>query len=53
MVKVGLWLGSPTVVTFLASAQTMRLENTLLIFTVALIALFLGFGPGLSDKGGR
>lgn len=45
MVKIGLWLGIPSVVTFMASAQTVRYEFTVLIFALALLSLFVGIGP--------
>jgi hypothetical protein len=53
MVKIGLWLGAPTLVTFLVSSSPVRMEYTLVIFALALIALFMGIGPQSSDKGGR
>lgn len=51
MVKIGLWLGAPTLVTFLVSSSSVRLEYTLLIFALSLISLFVGIGPHLSGKG--
>ncbi len=50
MFKLGLWLGTPSVVTFLASSYSVRLENTVLIFALTVIALLVGIGPRLSGK---
>lgn len=50
MLKLGLWLGTPTVVTFLASSYSVRLENTFFIFALAVIALLIGIGPRLTGK---
>lgn len=53
MVKLGLWLGAPSLVTFLASSYSVRIENTLLIFALSVIALFVGIGPRLTRKDDR
>jgi hypothetical protein len=50
MLKITLWLGTPAVVTFLVSPHSVRLENTLLIFALTLVALFVGIGPRLSKR---
>jgi len=50
VIKLGLWLGTPSLVTFLASSYSVRVENTLLIFALSVIALLVGIGPRLSRK---
>lgn len=50
MLKLGLWLGTPSLVTFLASSYSVRIENTLLIFALSVIALLIGIGPRLGKK---
>lgn len=53
MLKIGLWLGTPSVITFLASSYAIRIENTLFIFALSVIALVIGIGPRLTDKNDR
>lgn len=53
MVKLSLWLGAPTVVTFLASSEAVRIENALLVFAAALIAFIFGIGPRLTGRSGH
>lgn len=54
MVKLGLWLGTPSLITFLASSYSIRIENTLFIFALSVLALIVGIGPRLSgSKNGR
>jgi hypothetical protein len=50
MIKISLWLGMPSILTFLASSYTVRVENTLLIFGLAVLALIIGIGPRLSGR---
>lgn len=45
MVKIALWLGTPSMVTFLASAASDRLLNTLVIFALSIVLLLFGIGP--------
>ena len=52
MVKLGLWLGTPSLITFLASSYSVRFENALLIFALSVIALLVGIGPRITRKGG-
>ena len=53
MLKVGLWLGVPALVTFAVSAPSVRLENTVLVFAVTLVAMLVGIGPHINGKVGR
>jgi hypothetical protein len=50
MVKIGLWLAMPSAVTFLASPQSVQIENTLFVFALSLLALAMGIGPRLTSK---
>jgi hypothetical protein len=50
MLKLGLWLGAPSLVTFLASSSSVRVENALLILMLSVIALLFGIGPRLTGK---
>ena len=50
MLKLGLWLGAPALVTFLASSSAVRLENALFVFAFSVLALLVGIGPRLSSK---
>lgn len=47
MLKIGLWLGTPSIITFLASSYSVRIENTLFVFILAVLALAFGIGPRL------
>jgi hypothetical protein len=53
MLKIGLWLGTPPVVTFLASSDSARFENALFVFALALVALAIGIGPRLTGGKSR
>lgn len=50
MLKIGLWLGTPPVIAFLSSPLSMRLENTLTVLALAVIALLVGIGPRFIDR---
>jgi hypothetical protein len=47
MLKIGLWLGAPSAITFLASSYSVRIENTLFVFALSVLALVIGIGPRL------
>lgn len=53
MVKIGLWVGAPPLVTFLFSSPAVRADYSLVILTLALISLFMGFGPPLDGRDDR
>lgn len=53
MVKLGLWLGTPSVITFLASSSSVRVENTLFVFALSVLALLIGIGPRLTGRNGH
>lgn len=52
MFKLALWLTAPTLVTFLASSSSVRLENTVLIFALTVVLLLFGLGPRLPGRHG-
>ena len=53
MVKLGLWLGAPALVTFLASSSSVRLENAIFVFAFSVLGLLVGIGPRLTGKNGH
>lgn len=52
MLKLGLWLGAPPLVTFVASSSSMQWEATLVVFVLAVIALLMGLGPRVNGRNG-
>lgn len=52
MVKLGLWLGAPSLVTFVASSSSMQWESTLVVFVLSVIALLMGLGPRANGGNG-
>ena len=53
MLKIGLWLAAPSTVTFLASSSSVRIENTLFVLALSVVALAIGIGPRLTGKNGH
>lgn len=53
MVKLGLWLGTPPLITFLASSYSVRIENALFVFALCVVALLIGIGPRLKRRKGQ
>lgn len=53
MVKLGLWLGTPPLITFLASSYSVRIENALFVFALCVVAVIIGIGPRLTRKKGQ
>ena len=53
MWKVGLWLGMPSLITFLASSNPLRLQNTLVVFVACALAVATGVVPGRGSKSRR
>ncbi len=47
--KWGLWIGVPSIVTFLASAYTEILENIGFFFLLSVVALVVAILPLVSD----
>lgn len=52
MVKLMLWLGTPSLITFFVSSSSVRFENTLIIFALSVVSLLVGIGPRLPSKNG-
>jgi len=50
LLKIGLWLAAPSTITFLASSYSVRIENTLFVLALSLVALAIGIGPRLTSK---
>ncbi len=50
MLKVGLWVGIPSFITYLASTYSVLLENIVFIFIVSVVALLIAIIPRISDK---
>jgi len=50
LLKIGLWLAAPSTITFLASSYSVRVENTLFVLALSLVALAIGIGPRLTSK---
>lgn len=50
MLKIGLWLVTPSVVTFFASSYSI--QNTLVVLVLAVVVLMMGIGPRLPGKAG-
>ncbi len=49
LVKLGLWVGTPSLITFLASSYSLILENTMFLFMLCLGALLVAILPQLLD----
>lgn len=49
LLKLGLWIGTPSLITFLASSYSLILENTMFLFMLCLGALLVAIVPQLLD----
>lgn len=47
-IKLGLWVGTPSLITFLASSYSLILDSPLLLFLLALGTMLLAIVPPLS-----
>ena len=45
MIKLGLWLGAPSLITYFASSYAVVVENILLFFVLSLLALMVAIAP--------
>lgn len=52
MLKLGLWIGTPSLVTLVASSNSLLLEDIQLIFALSLAAIVVAIVPRISDKAG-
>jgi len=50
MLKLGLWLGAPALVTYLLVSHTLGLGHVLFIVLVTVMALAVGVVPRLPDR---
>ena len=50
MLKLGLWIGTPSLVAYVASPHALKVESTVFIFVVAVLAIAVGVIPRLDDK---
>ena len=50
MLKLGLWIGAPALVTYLIASHTLGLGHVLFIVLVTVMALAVGILPRLPDK---
>ena len=50
MLKVGLWVGIPSFITYLASTYSATMESIVFIFIVSVVALLIAILPRISDK---
>lgn len=48
-IKLGLWVGTPSLITFMASSYSLILDNTLFLFLLSLGAVLLAIIPPLSS----
>ncbi len=49
LMKLGLWIGTPSLITFLASSYSMILENIIFLFMLSLGALLVAILPQVLD----
>ena len=50
MMKMGLWVGAPALVTYLVASHTLALGNLLFIGLVSVMALAVGIVPRRPDR---
>lgn len=50
MLKLALWVGVPSFITYLVSSYTFFLENVAYIFALSVVALVVAIVPRLSDR---
>jgi hypothetical protein len=50
MLKLGLWVGTPSAVTYLASSYSALLENFVLFSLLSVAALLVAVLPRLSER---
>ena len=52
MLKLSLWIGTPSIITYLASTYSQLLENNFYIFVLSAAALVVGILSQISEKSG-
>jgi hypothetical protein len=50
MLKLSLWIGTPSIITYLASTYSQLLENNFYIFVLSAAALVVGILSQISEK---
>jgi hypothetical protein len=50
MLKLMLWVGTPSVISFVASSYSAILENRVFLFFLAVVALIVAIAPRLADE---
>ena len=50
MMKMGLWVGAPALVTYLVASHTLALGHVLFLGLVGVMALAVGIVPRLPDR---
>ncbi len=50
MLKLWLWLGTPSMITYLASAYSQFMENILFIFVLSVVAMLVAILPQIGEK---
>ncbi|OGI43802.1 MAG: hypothetical protein A2637_02000 [Candidatus Muproteobacteria bacterium RIFCSPHIGHO2_01_FULL_65_16] len=53
MLKWGLWLGTPSLITFLASTYSSLLDNIVFIFILSVAALLVAILPLIYERAKR
>lgn len=50
MLKLSFWIGTPTIITYLASTNSQLLENFFYIFVLCVVALVVAILSQISEK---
>jgi hypothetical protein len=50
MLKLGFWIGMPSLITYLASTYSQLLENIFYIFTLSVVALVVAILSQIGEK---
>ena len=53
MVKLSLWIGAPSLITYFASSYSVVVENILLFFLLSLLALMVAIVPRVAGEKAR
>ena len=52
MLKLSFWIGTPSIITYLASTYSQLLENIIYIFALSVAALMVAILSQISEKSG-
>lgn len=50
MLKLSFWIGTPSIITYLASTYSQLLENIFFIFTLSVVALIVAILSQIGEK---